>query len=440
MWSVYLDTNPLRVASTRALGLVSRRAYFSPLAPLRSRAIGRVALPGKRWVRVRNTMAGIADTEVEMVRLRTDPRIALAALPRSRRVFLGREVVGEVSDVGPDVEFIRVGDRVVYQLDQCCATRDIEPPCRHCAIGNYSLCENRFLPGPQAIGGGWGDEMVVHERQLFLVPDSLTDEQAALLEPSTQALHAVLRHQPQPGDNVLVIGSNTIALLTTQMIRALVPNANITVLAEHAFQIEMATRMGASRILYREDGNQGVARITGARHFRRRFGPDLLIGGFDLIYDTIGSRVTIQNALGWARGGGTVVLVGRRLAPMRLDVTPLWHEEVSLVGATAHGAESWPGGQGFATWGADNGGRVSTFALAAALIREQRLTPQRLITHRFPLREVRHAIATARDKEQFRTIKVLLDIRDVVGTRQPIADLLPETAVTPATRLHGNAV
>ena len=428
MWSVYLDPSPVRFAVTRALSTMSRRACFSPFAPLRTRSLGQMTLPGRRWVRVRNIMAGIADDEVARVYLEDDLSVSPMALPAGSRRFLGRETVGEVIDVGQDVEFMRVGDRVVYQLDQSCATRDIEPPCRHCAAGNYGLCENRFLPGQEMRGGGWGDEMLVHERQLFLVPDSLADEEAALLEPATISLHAVLRRQPQPSEHVLVIGSHTHGLLTTQAARALAPNANITVYADHAFQIEMATRMGATRILYQEDGTAGVARITGGRHFKGKHGAELLVGGFDVIYDTVGSAKSLRQALRWVRGGGTVVLVGRHMKAMHLDLTPVWHQEVTLLGAGTHGTEMWPGTQGFSAWGGENGGRVSTFALTASLIREKRLTPQRLITHRFPLREVRRALAVAHDREEFRSIKVLLDIRDVAGSTGAIDDLVPEAA------------
>jgi threonine dehydrogenase-like Zn-dependent dehydrogenase len=161
-----------------------------------------------------------------------------------------------------------------------------------------------------------------------------------------------------------------------------------------------------------------VARLTGARHFKRRFAPDLLVGGFDVVYDCVGSADSLQDALRWVRGGGTVVLVGARRAAMELDMTPLWHQEITLVGATGHGTESWPGSAGVAHWGGDNGGRISTFALAAALIREGRLTPQRLITHRFPLRHIRIAVQTARDRAEHDAIKVLLDIRDVAPMPQ----------------------
>lgn len=210
MWSVYLDSNPLRSGATQAIGLLSRRAYYGPFAPLRARQIRRVQLLGTQWVRVRNIRAGISTEDVARVLLRTENGGAERALPRMRRAYMGREVCGEVVEVGAEVQFLRVGDRVAYQLDQCCATREIEPPCLHCAAGRYNLCENRYQPGPRAVGGGWGDEMIVHERQLFLVPDSLSNEQAALLEPAASALHAVLRHAPQPRDNVLVIGAGTL--------------------------------------------------------------------------------------------------------------------------------------------------------------------------------------------------------------------------------------
>ena len=420
MLSAYLDTNPARAVSARLLGHVSRRAYFSAIAPLRVRKLPKAALPGRRWVRVRNIMAGVADSDVDRVRLQADPRVSLLAAPQPPRVYLGHEVVGEVIEIGPEVEFLRVGDRVAYQLDQCCLTLDVEPLCRHCAVGNYDLCESRYLPDMKSVGAGWSAQMVLHERQLFLVPDSLPDEQAALLEPTAVAIHAALRHRTQPGDQALVIGADTLGLLTIQSLRAITPNVGVTALPLFAYQVETATRMGAARIVYPEDGAAGIARLTGAKVMRGRLGAELLIGGFDVVYDTIGSPTTLQRALRWAREGGVVVLVGKRMKPMTVDLTPVWNQEVTLLGALTHGTENWPGGD---TQGAEAGGRVSTFALAAALMRDSRLTPDRLITHRFPLREVRRAIETARDREEHRAIKVMLDMRKI--TLPPVEALTP---------------
>lgn len=410
MWSAYLDTSPLRAAGTRALGAVSRRAYYGPWAPLRTGSVRRAAPPGRRWVRVRNIVAGISGSDLAQIHLERDAHIAQMALPRQPRVYLGREVSGYVIEVGPEVEFLRLGDRVAYQLDHCCATREIEPPCPNCAAGNYTLCENRYRPGPPSVGGGWSDEMLLNERQLFLVPDELSDEQAALLEPAAISIHAVLRHQPQPGDNVLVIGAGTTGLLTTQALRVLAPHASVTVLARYPFQAELAEEFGATYVLRDTDGAPAAARITGGRHFAGRRGTELLVGGFDVIYDSVGSAETLQRALRWVRAGGAVVQAGMRLAPMHVDLTPIWDREIRLYGAAGHGAESWPGGADLLDWGGQTGGRVATFALAAGLIRQGKLTPQRLVTHRFPLRELRYALRTARDKAAFQTVKVLLDV------------------------------
>jgi threonine dehydrogenase-like Zn-dependent dehydrogenase len=427
MWSVYLDTQPLLVGGTRLLAKASRRAYYSPIAPLRGRSLGRPTLPGQSWVRVRNHMAGIGGGDLHLVHLESDPRVAPLAAPNQRRLYLGHEVVGVVVEAGPATQFVRVGDRVAYQSEQCCATRAIEPPCRHCAMGSYALCENRYLPGHQQVGGGWGDEMVVHERQLFLVPDGLADEQATMIEPVAVAIHAAMRRLPQPGENVLVIGASTIGLLTTQAISVLGPEGvNITALARHPFQVEMAARMGAGQCLYDEDLNAAVARLTGARRYRGTRG-ELLMGGFDLVYDAVGSANTLQSALRWTRAGGAVVLVGNRLLPLHIDLTPIWHQEVELVGAAGHGTENAPGAQPSVSLG--RGGRESTFQLAARLIRDRQMTPDRLITHRFPLREFRRALATARDRSTHRAIKVMLDMRDPAGIDKPIAQVIAEQAV-----------
>jgi threonine dehydrogenase-like Zn-dependent dehydrogenase len=401
MWSVYLDSSPLRQRITRSFGGLSERAYYGSFAPLRVRKIGTPPLPGGRWVRVRNRVAGLSERDLTQVRLVTSPQVSVAATPRQRRQYLGTEVVGEVVDVGREVRFLQRGDRVAYQFGQHCATRDIEPPCRYCAAGNFNLCENRYLPDYPTVGGGWSEEMIVHERQLFLVPDGVSDEQAALLEPTAICVHAVLRRQPLHSDQVLIIGTGTLGLLTIQAVRAFTPSAHIAALPTHPYQVEMSTRMGAAHTLYPEEGSAGVARLTGAKRYRRQ-GAELLAGGFDTIYDTIGSEESLQQALRWVRASGTVVLVANEPVMQNLDLTPVWHHETTLLGAVGHGTETWP---------PDGGGRVATFTLAATLVREHRLTPERLVTHRFPLREVRRALMALHHDERHQTLQVLLDLQ-----------------------------
>ena len=412
MYSAYLDLNPARVRGVRALGSVSRRAYFGPIAPLRVRRFTTPRLPGPHWVRVRHVVGAIALDEVERTLVTWDPKVAPQATPRPSRIYLGRQVVGEVVEAGAETRRLRVGDRVVYQSGQSCATREIEPPCIHCAVGSYTLCENRFAPGPEQSGGGWSDEMIVHERQMFLAPDGLMAEQAALLEPTAEAVRAALRYHPEPDDMALVLGADTPGLLLTQALRAVAPSLNITVAPQHSYQVEVATRMGASRILYPEDGDDAVARMTEGRLYRSRSGAQMLVGGFDVVYDTLGTEASLRQALLWAREGGAVVLAGRPQRWMRLDPTLIWSREVSLLGVMGHGVERWSAGAGQAAALAP-GAWVSTFTLAAQMMLDQMLTPERLVTHRFPLREVRAAVAMMRDRAEHKAIQALLDIRDV---------------------------
>ncbi len=126
----------------------------------------------------------------------------------------------------------------------------------------------------------------------------------------------------------------------------------------------------------------------------------MLLGGYDVIYDTIGNKQTIHDSLRWTRAGGTVVLVGVNLHPMQLDLTPLWYQEIDLIGTLAHGMETWPIG---------THEQRSTFSIAAEMIENELIHPEKLITHRFALTNYRSAFTTITAKSHSRAIKVVFD-------------------------------
>lgn len=400
MWTSTLELDPRRVILTQLLGRLWPGAYFSSLAPLQVQNVPRPPLPAANWVRVRNRLAGICGSDLHLVYVDGDFRIAPAALPGHRFIYPGHEVVGEVIEVGEDVQHLQVGDRVVLHSGPNGITAGVQPLCHACAQGNYSVCEQGELPGPRPVGGGWSEEMLVHEQQLFRVTPDMLDEQAVLLEPAAVALRTALRRLPQPGEHVLIIGAGTIGLLILQVIRALAPQATVSVMARYPFQIEQATRMGAAHILYEQDTYETIAQLTGAKLYRGMLGNKMLLGGYDVIYDTIGSRRTLHHALRWTRAGGAIVLVGVSLHPMHIDLTPLWYQEVSLIGSFGHGMETWPVG---------TQERLSTFAIAAGLIQQGQIHPEKLITHRFALTNFREALSTASHKGRSRSMKVVFD-------------------------------
>ncbi|MFL5698482.1 MAG: zinc-binding dehydrogenase [Ktedonobacteraceae bacterium] len=399
MWTSTLQLDLAHVMPTKILGTFWRGAYFSSFSPLQVQNLPRQPLPASNWVRVRNSLAGICGSDLHLIFVEGDFGIAPAALPSHSRTYPGHEVVGEVIEVGEDVQSLHVGDHVVLQHGPNCLTAGIQPLCRSCASGNYGLCESGTLPGPQSIGGGWSEEMLLHERQLFRVPPDISDAQAVLLEPSAVAVHAVLRHLPRAGDRVLIIGAGTIGQLILQVIRALAPDAEISVLARHAFQIERAASMGA-RIIYAQDSYEGVQDATGGQLYKGRFGNKMLLGGYDVIFDTVGSKRTTHDSLRWARAGSTVVMVGLSLHRMHIDLTPIWYQEVNLIGTLGHGIETWPVG---------TSEKKSTFEITAELIESGQIHPDKLITHSFLLTEYRDALLIARNKGRHRAMKVVFD-------------------------------
>jgi threonine dehydrogenase-like Zn-dependent dehydrogenase len=400
MWTSTLELDPKRILLTQLLGRFWPGAYFSFSAPLRVQNVPRESLAASHWVRVRNRLAGICGSDLHLIYAKGDPRVAPAALPGRQPVYLGHEVVGEVIEVGDEVQHLRIGDRVVLQYHPNCLSSRALPLCHFCATGNYNFCERGELPDPAPLGGGWSEEMLLPEQQLFRVPADLSDEQAVMLEPAAVALHAVLRRLPQAGEHVLVIGAGTIGLLTVAIVRALAPQVRVSVLARYPFQIEQATRLGAEHIIYTQDSYQGVQQATQAEVYQGWFGSQMMLGGFDVIYDTIGSQSTLHHALRWARAGSALVLVGIDLHLMHIDMTPLWYQEISLLGSLSHGIESWP---------PVSRTRRSTFDIASELIMQRRLAPEQLITHRFALTDYQHALTTAAGKSQNRAIKIIFD-------------------------------
>ena len=399
MWTSTLELDLAHVIPTKLLGRIWHGVYFSSIAPFQVQNLPRQPLPAGSWVRVRNILAGICGSDLHLIFVDGDLRIAPAAIPSHGLSYPGHEVVGEVIEVGDEVSSLHVGDRVVLKNGPNCITAGLSPLCRSCTEGNYNLCERGNLPGPQPFGGGWSEEMLLHEQQLFRVPSALTDMQAVLLEPSAVAVHAVLRHIPRSNSRVLIIGAGTIGLLVLQVLRTLAPDVEISVMARHAFQVEQAARLGA-QIIYPQDSYKEVQRITGAQSYRGPFGNQMLLGGYDAIYDTVGSNRTTHDALRWTRAGGSIVMVGLSLHRMHIDLTPIWYQEINLIGSTGQGRETWP---------PNTNGQATTFEIVTELIQQKRIQPEKLITHSFALNDYRNALLTATHKAENRAIKVVFD-------------------------------
>jgi threonine dehydrogenase-like Zn-dependent dehydrogenase len=401
MQTIYMDVNIPKVLIIKALRPVWPGVIWSPLSPSRLVVLPEPQLPGPRWIRVRNRQCGICATDLTLLLVEADPRVSMAALPGLARFYLGHEVVSDVIETGPRVGTVQVGDRVIMNTRQTgptCFSQEISPPCRHCSTGNHALCENQSRgDGPVGVGGGWGDGYTTHESEVFKVPDDLNDDHAVLVEPASVAARTVLRRVPESGERVLVIGCGIIGLLTVGVTRIVAPQAHITAMARYPHQAAMARRLGADEVISDRGAYEEVARVTGGHLYVGPLNNKTLLGGFDVIYDIVGTGRTIGDSLRWARAGGTVVVTGISPKLIKADLSPLWHQEVNLIGSVVHGVEEW------------RGQRIRGYDLVIQWMRDGTLPTDGLITHRFPLREYKKAVATAMDKRTG-AIKVVLQM------------------------------
>ncbi|HEX9934981.1 MAG TPA: zinc-binding dehydrogenase, partial [bacterium] len=167
--------------------------------------------------------------------------------------------------------------------------------------------------------------------------------------------------------------------------------------AKYPFQADLARRFGADDLVEPDEKYEAAARITGAKLFNAPMNKGMLLGGFDVVYDCVGSAGTVEDGLRFARAGGTVVLVGVDLRRMRLDLNPVWYQEVDLIGSQGHGMDAW------------QGRKRHTYDWVVDWLRSGKMRGDGIITHRFPFEEHRRAVDTAVSKARNKAVKIVFD-------------------------------
>ena len=389
MRTIYFEKNIPKILITKAAAKIAPALLFTGLNPIRyDKKLPDPPLPGPKWLKVRNIATGVCGTDYSFFKATTSPDCALEPLPGSLRTFLGHETVGVVEETGPEVVKFKKGDRVTLrEYMQSCGNKGIEQPCRFCAEGNYCLCENYGDDPPLKLpdtGAGFGDYYLAPEQQLSKIDERLSDDQAIMVEPTAVSLHAVLMAPPKPGDKVLVLGCGTIGLGVVQCLKIIEPKAEVWVMEKVKEKQDFALKLGADHVLSGPP-YEAVAKATGAKLYRGFGGNTMLIGGFDMAYDCVGGGWSNTTCLRFLRARGTLVKIGHHMQGITYDETPVWWQELKMVGIDAHGMEDWKGGKKY------------TFDVVQELMVEGKYKIDGFITHRFPL---------DRYKDAFRLMKI----------------------------------
>ena len=206
-------------------------------------------------------------------------------------VVQGHEVSGITAEVGQAVKGIKAGDKLTFTPQVVCGE------CYPCRNGMYHVCESLKVMGFQTDGAAQ-EFFVLPEWNVFKLPDKISLDHAALVEPVSVAVHALRRGGDLRGKKVLVLGAGTIGNLVAQVARASGAEAvMITDISEYKMQ-----KAAACGIDYRVNTSNEDLNMAILEHF----GPDRA----DLVLECVGAQATISQAVANARKGTTIVVVG----------------------------------------------------------------------------------------------------------------------------------
>lgn len=285
-------------------------------------------------------------------------------------MILGHEVAGVVAEVGANVTSLKVGDRVA-----------LEPgvPCRRCEVcktGRYNLCPDvRFFATPP-IDGALADFAVSPADFAYKIPDSLSLDAAALIEPLSVGIHACRRGNLTAGQSVFIAGAGPIGLTSLAAAKAF-GATEIFISDVRPHRLEIAKKMGATHAFDARDDAEAIVReATNGR-------------GVDLAIECAGAEPAFMSCLKTAKSGGTVVVVGLGDdSTYRVPMVELAVKELDLKGIFRY---------------------VYTYSAAINLLTSGAVDLETMITHHFPMDELLTGFEYA-EKGTDGAVKVMIEV------------------------------
>ena len=301
-------------------------------------------------VKIKVAYSGICGTDIHAMQ---------GTYPSTRPpVVLGHEFSGIVTEVGPEVRSIRVGDRVTSETTyKTCGT------CSYCKSGDLNLCGSRQGLGTN-VNGSMAQYVVNHESRLHVLPSNVDLLSAALTEPLACAVHAVIeRGQVRPGDIICVFGAGAIGQMVSQVAAAQGAVVIMAGLSCDRERLQIARSCGIHRVVDQQEENLSeiVAAMTEGR-------------GVDMVFECSGAVPALNTGLEQVRKKGTVVQMGVFSNSRETIATDLiLHHEIQYMGSRSQKPSSW--------------------RLALELMASQKIRPEKIVTNISPLEQWRTAFS-----------------------------------------------
>lgn len=309
-------------------------------------------VPGKGEVLVQVKACGLCGSDIHgFMDVESKGRVA--------GLIMGHEPSGIVAQCGEGAERFAPGTRVVIDPQFVCGE------CYACKHAWYNICENGGIIGSSLRSfhqGAMAEYVVVGERHLHRLPDGMSFEEGALMEPVSNSIHAVNRAGIKIGDKVAVIGAGTIGLCMIQAARVAGAQTIIAIDVSD-YHLELAKQLGADYIINSKncDPIEEVRRIYGGI-------------GADVTIEAVGIGETYRQASLMTRKRGTLVFFGAARETATIHLYPILHRELNIVGCTGFDVE---------------------LDMGLELVEQGKINVKPLITHAFSVLDTGKAIETA---------------------------------------------
>lgn len=287
-------------------------------------------------------------------------------------VTQGHEVSGEIAELGEGVEGLKPGQKVTIQPQVVCGQCH---PCRH---GKYNLCESLKVMGFQTTGVA-SHYFAVDASKVTLLPQDMSFDEGAMIEPLAVAVHAVRRAGDVKGMKIAVLGAGPIGILVAQTAKGLGAESVMITDISH-IRLAKAKECGIDFCVNTKEHDFGDAMITD-------FGPDKA----DVIYDCAGNNITMGQAIKYARKGSTIILVAVFAGQASVDLAVLNDHELDLNTSMMY--------------------RNEDYIEAIRLVNDKKVLLAPLISRHFAFRDYLKAYQYI-DENRESTMKVIINVQE----------------------------
>ena len=332
---------------------------------------------GKDWVLVYNNVCGVCGSDLHFFTGGLEGKFPKKHIP----AIFGHEVAATVVEDGNG---FKKGDRVAVEAIHSCI--NFGGSCARCRSGQFHMCDEGMthvgLPYTRMLPGGYGEYSAVHKDKLHKLPDTVTLDQASVLDILVVNVHAVMIGQPKLGDVVAVLGCGVVGLSIIQVLKAM-GIANIIGICKYPFQAEVAKKCGATEIvMYNKDTiTDDMRKLTGGE-------------GVDQVYECVGGGSNaIDEAIHFTTRKGKVIMLGVFTGYGSIDLNTMFMREIDLLSSNSYAMA----------------GYKSEFAISIDMLKHHQVDHDLLISHRFAPQQYKEAIEAALGKDKSKAIKVLFE-------------------------------